>query len=40
MLIIEPLPDHSVAFQTRVNFKHNSDEVIPYFRKFTDSIHE
>ena len=40
MLVIEPVPVHAAAVLTRGNFKHSSDEVIPYFRKITDAVHE
>lgn len=39
MLVIEPMPVHPAAVLTRGNFRHSSDEVIPHFRKITDSVH-
>ena len=40
MLVIEPMPVHPAAVLTRGNFKHSTDEVIPFFRKITDAVHE
>ncbi len=40
MLVIEPMPVHPAAVLTRGNFKHSTDEVIQFFRKITDAVHE
>ena len=40
MLVIEPMPVHPAAVLTRGNFKHSTDEIIPFFRKITDAVHE
>ena len=40
MLVIEPMPFHPAAVLTRGNFKHSTDEIIPFFRKITDAVHE
>ena len=40
MLVIEPVPVHAVAVLTRANLRYSSDEVIPHFRKITDTVHE
>ena len=40
MLVIEPMPVHPAAVLTRGNFRNSTDEVIPHFRKITDSVHE
>ena len=40
MLVIEPMPVHPSAVLTRGNFKNSNDEVIPFFRKITDKIHD
>ena len=39
MLVIEPMTLHQAAVLTRVNFLKSTDEVIPHFRKITDSVH-
>tara|TARA_B100000929_G_C15494371_1_gene415519 strand:- start:218 stop:2209 length:1992 start_codon:yes stop_codon:yes gene_type:complete len=40
MLVIEPMPVHPAAVLTRGNFKHSTDEIIPFFRNITDAVHE
>ncbi len=40
MIVVEPMPVHPTAVLTRGNFRHCDDEVIPYFRKITDAVHE
>ena len=40
MIVIEPMPVHPAAVLTRGNFKNNTDEVIPHFRKITDAVHD
>ena len=40
MLVIEPVPVHAAAVLTRANLRYSSDEVIPHFRKITDTVHE
>jgi 2,4-dienoyl-CoA reductase-like NADH-dependent reductase (Old Yellow Enzyme family) len=39
MIVIEPAPAHRTGILTRGNFLHESDEVIPHFRKITDECH-
>jgi 2,4-dienoyl-CoA reductase-like NADH-dependent reductase (Old Yellow Enzyme family) len=39
MIVVEPVPVHASAVLTRGNFKHSSDEIIPHFRKITESVH-
>jgi 2,4-dienoyl-CoA reductase-like NADH-dependent reductase (Old Yellow Enzyme family) len=38
MLVVEPMPAHAAAVLTRGNFRHSSDEVIPYFRNVTEAV--
>ena len=38
MIVVEPMPVHAAAVLTRGNFRHSEDDVIPHFRKLTDSI--
>jgi len=40
MIVIEPMPVHPSAVLTRGNFQNSSNEVIPYFRKITEKIHD
>ena len=40
MIVVEPMPVHATAVLTRGNFRHCDDEVIPHFRKLTDTVHE
>ncbi len=40
MIVVEPVPVHRTAVLTRGNFLHESDAVIPGFRKITDAVHE
>ena len=40
MIVVEPMPVHAAAVLTRGNFRHNSDDVIPQFRKLTDASKE
>jgi 2,4-dienoyl-CoA reductase-like NADH-dependent reductase (Old Yellow Enzyme family) len=40
MIVVEPVPVHASAVLTRGNFKHNTDEIIPHFRKVTDAVHD
>jgi 2,4-dienoyl-CoA reductase-like NADH-dependent reductase (Old Yellow Enzyme family)/thioredoxin reductase len=40
MIVVEPVPVHRTAVLTRGNFRHESDAVIPGFRKITDAVHE
>ena len=40
MLVIEPIPVHPAAVLTRGNFRNSTDEVIPHFRKITDTVHD
>jgi 2,4-dienoyl-CoA reductase-like NADH-dependent reductase (Old Yellow Enzyme family) len=39
MIVIEPAPAHRTGILTRGNFLHETDEVIPHFRKITDECH-
>jgi 2,4-dienoyl-CoA reductase-like NADH-dependent reductase (Old Yellow Enzyme family) len=39
MIVIEPSPAHRTGILTRGNFLHESDVVIPHFRKITDECH-
>ncbi len=36
MIVVEPSPAHRTGVLTRGNFRHESDEVIPHFRKVTE----
>jgi 2,4-dienoyl-CoA reductase-like NADH-dependent reductase (Old Yellow Enzyme family) len=38
MLVVEPMPVHAAAVLTRGNFRHSSDDVIPYFRNVTEAV--
>ncbi|MCP3975821.1 MAG: FAD-dependent oxidoreductase [bacterium] len=40
MIVVEPVPVHRTAVLTRGNFLHESDKVIPGFRRITDACHE
>ncbi len=40
MIVVEPVPVHASAVLTRGNFKHSSDDIIPHFRKVTDTVHD
>lgn len=40
MIVVEPVPVHRTGVLTRGNFLHSSDEIIPHFRKITDTIHD
>ena len=40
MIVVEPMPVHATAVLTRGNFRHCDDEVVPYFRKITDAVHQ
>jgi 2,4-dienoyl-CoA reductase-like NADH-dependent reductase (Old Yellow Enzyme family)/thioredoxin reductase len=40
MIVVEPVPVHRTAVLTRGNFRHSTDEIIPYFRKVADAVHE
>lgn len=35
MIVVEPMPVHAAAVLTRGNFRHSSDDVIPYFAEIT-----
>jgi 2,4-dienoyl-CoA reductase-like NADH-dependent reductase (Old Yellow Enzyme family) len=37
MIVCEPVPAHRTGVLTRGNFLHQSDEVIPHFRKLTEA---
>jgi len=39
MIVVEPMPVHATAVLTRGNFRHCDDEVVPHFRKLTDTVH-
>ncbi len=39
MIVVEPMPVHPAAVLTRGNFRHGTDDVIPYFRKLTEACH-
>ena len=39
MIVVEPVPVHRTAVLTRGNFRHETDEIIPHFRKITDAVH-
>lgn len=39
MIVVEPVPVHPTAVLTRGNFRHSTDEVIPHFRRITDTVH-
>ena len=39
MIVVEPSPAHRTGVLTGRNFLHESDEVIPHFRKITDECH-
>ncbi len=40
MIVVEPIPVHRTGVLTRGNFLHETDAVIPGFRKLTDACHE
>ena len=40
MIVVEPSPPHVTGILTRGNFRVGSDEVIPHFRKITETCHE
>jgi 2,4-dienoyl-CoA reductase-like NADH-dependent reductase (Old Yellow Enzyme family) len=40
MIVVEPVPVHRTGVLTRGNFRHSSDDIIPYFRKITNVVHE
>ncbi|MGI9462355.1 MAG: FAD-dependent oxidoreductase, partial [Aestuariivirgaceae bacterium] len=40
MIVVEPSPAHRTGVLTGRNFLHETDEVIPHFRKVTDACHE
>ena len=40
MIVVEPSPAHRTGVLTGRNFLHETDEVIPHFRKITDECHQ
>ena len=38
MIVVEPVPVHATAVLTRGNFRHSSDEIVPYFRRITEAV--
>jgi len=40
MIVVEPMPVHGAAVLTQGNFRHSSDQVIPYFHRLTEACHE
>ena len=40
MIVVEPMPAHRTGVLTRGNFLHETDELIPHFRKITDECHK
>lgn len=40
MIVVEPMPVHPAAVLTRGNFRPGTDEVIPYFRRITETVHD
>jgi 2,4-dienoyl-CoA reductase-like NADH-dependent reductase (Old Yellow Enzyme family) len=39
MIVVEPVPVHGAAVLTRGNFRFGDDDVIPHFRRITDTCH-
>lgn len=39
MIVVEPAPAHRTGVLTRGNFLHETDDVIPHFRRITDECH-
>ncbi len=39
MIVVEPVPPHKTGVLTRGNFLHDSDDVIPHFRRIADAAH-
>ena len=39
MIVVEPVPAHRTGVLTRGNFRHESDAVVPHFRRITDACH-
>lgn len=39
MIVVEPTPAHATGILTRGNFRHQTDEVVPHFRRITDECH-
>ncbi|WP_299351142.1 FAD-dependent oxidoreductase [uncultured Shimia sp.] len=37
MIVVEPMPVHAAAVLTRGNFRHDSDDVIPHFKRITQA---
>ena len=40
MIVVEPSPPHRTGVLIRGNFKHETDDVIPHFRRITDECHK
>lgn len=40
MIVCEPMPVHRTGVLTRGNYRHGTDEVIPYFRAITEPVKE
>jgi len=38
MIVAEPVPVHRAGVLTRGNFLHESDSIVPHFRKITESV--
>ena len=38
MIVVEPVPVHRTAVIVRGNFLHDSDAVIPHFRRITEEV--
>ncbi len=40
MIVVEPVPVHRTAVLTRGNFRHDSDAIVPHFRRLTDACRD
>ncbi|MBN36180.1 MAG: oxidoreductase [Rhodospirillaceae bacterium] len=38
MIVVEPVPVHRTAVLTRGNFLHDTDEIVPHFRRITEEV--
>jgi len=39
MIVVEPIPPHQTGVLLQENFRHDSDDVIPHFRRIADAVH-
>lgn len=40
MIVVEPIPPHQTGVLLQENFRHDTDDVIPHFRRIADAVHE